>query len=85
MLCCENLVEQKWEDDILVINHVCNGRDEPHIARISKEQIALRPSGYKGAFQAYVKCPGCDTGIVIMKEYIPEDVWLYLIDKWILK
>ena len=47
-----------------------------------KEDLLLRPTGYKGAFQVYVKCDNCGKDIVLSDSQIPRSVMDYLTDRW---
>ena len=49
---------------------------------ITKEQVNLRETGYRGGFQAYTVCPECGKKTVINYQNIPEDIMMYLAVIW---
>lgn len=60
----------------------CIEGNAPYIMFVDKSEIKLRPSGYKGGFQAYICCTKCGKDVVIPNERLSADVYAYLKRKW---
>ncbi|MBQ8044193.1 MAG: hypothetical protein IJ272_08650 [Clostridia bacterium] len=61
----------------------CTYLSKPYVMYVDRDEIGLRPSGYKGRVQAYTTCTKCGKGLVIKNEHIPKTIWKYLLKKWL--
>lgn len=67
------------------VNSICEACTEKegfYVVKVRVDDIKLRPTGYKGRFQAYTKCNQCEKEIVLPEASMTNEVFKYLLKKW---
>lgn len=55
--------------------------DYPYIMFVDRDEIQIRPTGFKGRIQAYTTCTKCGKTVVIPEQSIPKNIWNYILQK----
>ena len=68
--------------ETVLICEKCTAKGVIYSLKVKVDDVMLRATGYKGRFQAYVKCDKCGKEIVLSEDSMSKEVFRFLYKKW---
>ncbi len=55
--------------------------EKPYVMYVDRDEIKIRPTGYKGRIQLYTHCTKCGKSVIIPETSVPKNIWNYILEK----